>query len=102
MKYTEEQIKNLLSADLSGESKIKESLKFKLLNQNAAQPDKKRFALGAAFLAATAVLMVFVLTTGKKREEYTYNQYPMAPIMQVTDNYGASGPRGLNLTEVNL
>ena len=106
MKYDEEQIKNLLRADLSGESKIKESLKLKLLNRNAGASAKRRFAFGAAaFAACAAVAVIFVLKTdGNVKEEYVYNYYPTAPMIIYADRYGAAGPSGLTekLSEVNL
>lgn len=95
----EKQIKTLLSADLSGESKIKESLK---LNLSAKRSHRSVYPLLCAATAAACALVLFFKID--KPKEYEYNDYPLAPLTYVQDSYGAAGLAGLQLDimEINL
>lgn len=100
----EKELTNLLSADLSGESKIKESLKLKLLTP-APRKRAPYFALSGALACAAAVIMVLIFKPhSAPHDEYEYAFYPMSSLEQYSDGYGASGPRGLitYITETNV
>lgn len=104
MKYTEEKIIQMLGADLSAQSKIKQSLKMRLV-EKAQKKNRKVLFLSLTLSAAAAVAVFFLLPFAAKNPPkpaaaeklYVYNDKPVNYSMINNDVYGEAGPRGLKI-----